>query len=318
MNSGKSRNTSPPEERFAKESITWVGTGNMGFPMVSNLIASGWPVTVYNRTPERARPLLEAGGRMAGSLSEAISNHRIVVTMLQDDEAVRTVCESPSGILDGLVEGGIHISMGTLSPTFVEKLTRQHAQKKQTLVSAPVFGRPDRAQSATLTIVTAGPKKTLELLDPLFRALGSTLYQVGENPAQANWVKILGNFTLGGLLETLAETLSLSRKVGIPPETLVEILNTALYRSPVFQNYGNLMARESYQPAGFHLKLGLKDMRLVSTEADRLEVPLPLADLLRSGFLAGVNRGYGEWDWSALSRVRDEDAGSIPDHDSGY
>lgn len=300
-----------------KEPVGWIGTGNMGFPMVSNLIGAGWPVAVFNRTPERARPLEKAGASLASTLSEALSRRRIVVTMLQDDEAVRSVCESPSGILDGLMAGGIHIVMGTLSPTYVETLARQHAERGQTLVSAPVFGRPDRAQSATLTIIAAGPEKVLDALDPLFRTLGSTLFRVGENPERANWIKILGNFTLGGLMETLAETLSLARRAGVPPESLIEILNTALYHSPVFRNYGNLMAREAYQPAGFYMRLGLKDMRLVSREADRLEVPLPMADILRSGFLAGLNRGYGEWDWSALGRVRDEDAGVRPGQDTG-
>lgn len=309
MNEEHFASTPLQEKNETKEPVLWVGTGNMGFPMVSNLLKAGWPVTVFNRTPERAKPLEKAGASLASTINEALPHHRIVTTMLADDRAVQSVCEAPGGILDTLAEGGIHIVMGTLSPSYVEILAKKHAERGQTLVSAPVFGRPDRAESATLTVVTAGPKETLDRLFPFFHSLGSTVFRAGENPSQANWVKILGNFTLGGLLETLAETISLSRRVGIPPEILVEILDTALYHSPVFRSYGTLMAEESYQPAGFWMRLGLKDVRLVSSEADRLEVPLPLADILRSGFLTGINRGYGEWDWSALGRVRDEDAG---------
>ncbi|MHB1605071.1 MAG: NAD(P)-dependent oxidoreductase [Leptospirales bacterium] len=313
MNGKRPTSTPIQENEAPKEPILWVGTGHMGFPMVSHLLRGGWPVTVFNRTQERARELEKEGARLASTMNEALSRHRLVVTMLADDDAVRSVCEAPDGILDGLPAGGIHIVMGTLSPSYVESLEKQHAGRGHTLLSATVFGRPEKAQSASLTIVTAGPGKVLDTLLPFFQTLGSSIFRVGDRPDQANWIKILGNFTLGGLLETLAETLSLARRAGISPEKLIEILDTALYNSPVFRNYGSLMSRGSYQPAGFLMRHGLKDVRIASKEADQMEVPLPLADILRSGLLAGINRGYGEWDWSALGRVRDEDAGVHPE-----
>ena len=296
------------------EQVAWIGTGNMGFPIAENLLKNGWDLSVTNRSIERAEPLVHFGAKIAPSVGEAVSGRGIAATLLSDDEAVRTVAEGPGGLIENLPPGGIHISFSTLSPGFVEQLARRHAEKGQILVAAPVFGRPDRAKAATLTIVTAGPARVLDRLEPLFRAIGSEVFRVGDEPWKANWVKILGNFTLGGILETLAETLALSRRVDLSPALMVEILDTALYRSPVIRNYGTLMAEEAFEPAGFRMRLGLKDINLVATAAAKLDIPLPLADLVRNGFMSGLHRGYENLDWSALSKVRAEDAG-VESHD---
>ena len=292
-----------------KKTLAWIGLGNMGLPMARNLHRKGHHVTGYNRTPEKARDLSALGFKVFSSIREALSGQSIVATMLSDDPSVRSVCEGASGLFELLPPKGIHLSFSTLSPTFVEEMTQEHERRGQILISCPVFGRPDRADAATLTIVTAGDREVLALMEDLFQALGSDLFHVGDRPSKANWVKILGNFTLGGLLETLSESLSLGERAGINPETLVEILDTALYHSPVFRGYGNLMATEKWDPAGFRMKLGLKDIRLVLKESDALEVSLPLADLIHSGFISGIHRGYGELDWSALKKVRADDSG---------
>ena len=292
-----------------KKTVAWIGLGNMGLPMARNLHRKGHHVRGYNRTPEKARELSALGVQVFPSITEAISGQSIVATMLSDDQSVRSVLEGASGLFELLPPKGIHLSFSTLSPTFVEEMTQEHERRGQVLISCPVFGRPDRADAATLTIVTAGDPDVLASIDDLFRSLGSDLFHVGDRPSKANWVKILGNFTLGGLLETLSESLSLGERAGINPKTLVEILDTALYHSPVFRGYGNLMATENWDPAGFRMKLGLKDIRLVLKESDALEVALPLADLIHSGFIAGINRGYGDLDWSALKKVRADDSG---------
>lgn len=292
------------------EPLAWIGTGNMGFPMAENLLKNQWDLAVTNRSIERAEPLARLGAKLSKSVGEAVAGRAVAATLLSDDEAVRVVAEGPGGLLERLPKGGIHISFSTLSPGFVEDLANRHEERGQILVAAPVFGRPDRAKAATLTIVTAGPAAVLDRLEPLFKSVGSNVFRVGDEPWKANWVKILGNFTLGGLLETLAETLALARRVDLPPAFMVDILDTALYRSPVIRNYGTLMAEEAYEPAGFRMRLGLKDLNLVATAASKLEVPLPLADLVRDGFMAGLHRGYENFDWSALAKVRAEDAGA--------
>ncbi|MHB1564526.1 MAG: NAD(P)-dependent oxidoreductase [Leptospirillum sp.] len=294
---------------MGKQTLAWIGLGNMGLPMATNLHRGGYLVTGYNRSPEKARSLSEEGAKVAPSIRETMEGQQIVATMLSDDQSVRSVCEGEEGLLNLLPPKGIHLSFSTLSPSFVHDLTHEHARRGQILISCPVFGRPDRAQSGTLTIVTAGPPDLLASMEELFKTLGSTLFHAGDTPSKANWVKILGNFTLGGLLETLAEALSLGDRVGVDPKMLVEILDTALYHSPVFRNYGNLMAGENFTPAGFRMKLGLKDIRLVLKESDQLDVSLPLADILHAGFISGIHRGYGDLDWSALMKVRADDAG---------
>ena len=297
------------EKTMEKKTLAWIGLGNMGLPMARNLHRGGHLVTAYNRTPEKALDLSRDGVTVVSSIREVMAGQSIVGTMLSDDQSVRSVCEGASGLFELLPAEGIHLSFSTLSPTFVEELTQEHERRGQILVSCPVFGRPDRAHEGTLTIVCAGRGDVLASMENLFKALGSNIFNAGDRPFMANWVKILGNFTLGGVLETLAEALSLGDRVGVDPKMLVEILDTALYHSPVFRGYGNLMAEEKWDPAGFRMKLGLKDIRLVLKESDRLDVSLPLADVIHSGFISGVHRGYGDLDWSALMKVRADDAG---------
>jgi 3-hydroxyisobutyrate dehydrogenase-like beta-hydroxyacid dehydrogenase len=288
--------------------IAFVGLGNMGAPMARNLLRAGHEVTVYNRSREKAEQLASDGARLAASACEAVAGCEAAISMLADDIAVRGTVFGHDGFIQKLPVRAIHVSSSTISVELSKHLAEYHSRFGQGYIAAPVLGRPDAAEARKLWIIAAGPEGLIERCRPLFDALGRGLSVVGREPWQANMVKIAANFTLASMLETLGEAAALMRKTGISVHQFNEIANN-LFQSPVYANYSKLIADEKYEPAGFRLKLGLKDVGLALAAAGAEAVPMPLASLLRDHYLEAVARGYGEQDWSAVARVAAGNAG---------
>jgi 3-hydroxyisobutyrate dehydrogenase-like beta-hydroxyacid dehydrogenase len=229
--------------------------------------------------------------------------------MLSDDAAVEAAVLGDSGLLAGLEKGALHVSSSTLSVALSERLAEAHAKAGQRYVAAPVFGRPEAAEAKQLWVVAAGAKADVERCRPLLEALGRGLSVLGERAPSANVVKLSGNFLIASMIEALGESFALARKSGVEPQVFLELFQSVFARSPIFERYAVLIANEQYEPAGFKLRLGLKDMRLVLEAAGAAEVPMPLASLLRDHYLGGVAQGRGDLDWSALGALAAERAG---------
>ena len=285
----------------------FIGLGNMGQPMARNLLKAGHEAIVYNRTRDRAEALRSDGARVASTPAEACAGE-IVFTMLADDTAVEQVLFGDRGILQAL-NRGLHVSLSTVSVALAKRMAQIHSGKGQQYISAPVFGRPEAAAAAKLVIVAAGPAVSVERCRPLLEAMGQKIFVPSDEPWKANAIKLTGNFMLASMLETLGEAVAMMRKSEIDPKLFLEIVNGNLFRSPVYENYGRIIAEQKFEPAGFKMRLGLKDVRLALAAADAAEVPMPLASLLHDRFLSGVARGYGDIDWAGLAKVVAEDAG---------
>jgi len=288
--------------------IGFVGLGNMGSGMAMNLLKAGHELTVYNRTAEKAKPLLQEGARAAASPGEA-SRADVVFTMVADDHALESVTFGESGILANLRPGSVHISCSTISVALSQKLTAAHQQHNQRFISAPVFGRPEAAEAAKLFVVVAGPNEAVERCTPLFDAIGQRAFRFGEQPSVANLIKLSGNFLIASVLESLGEAMALVSKAGIDQHEYLDFLTSTLFAAPVYKTYGGIIADKKFQPAGFAAPLGLKDVRLTLAAGEQFRVPLPLASLIRDRFLALLARGGDSLDWSAISQIAAEDSG---------
>lgn len=285
----------------------FVGLGSMGRPMATSLLRAGHELTVFNRTRSRAEELAGEGARVADSPAEAARAAEVLITMLADDHAVEEV--TFNGVIGGLARGAIHVSMSTISVACSKRLAAAHRAAGQCYIAAPVFGRPEAAAAAKLWVVAAGPPGEIERCRPLFDAIGRDVFVVGDEPSAANVVKLAGNFMLASMLETLGEAVALARKSGVDARRFIEIMTGTLFKSPAYETYGKLIAEERFEPAGFRLRLGLKDVNLALDAAEGAAVPMPLASLIRDHLLSAIARGYGDKDWSALSRVIAENAG---------
>ncbi|HTD70086.1 MAG TPA: NAD(P)-dependent oxidoreductase [Gemmatimonadales bacterium] len=297
--------------------ISFIGLGSMGLPMARHLLQAGYELTVYNRTRARADQIKQFNPVVADSPAAAGRDAEVLVTMVADDAALEDVMLGAHGALATLPRGAIHVSMSTISPALARRLAELHKAAGQTYVAAPVFGRPEAAEAKKLWIVAAGAPEALERCRPVLEAMGQGVTVTGDDPPRANVIKLAGNFLLAAAIEAMGEAFALARKYGVAPAELLDIVNGRLFRSPIYENYGKLIAEERYEPAGFKLKYGLKDIRLALGAADEVAAPMPLASLIRDRYLSGVARGWTEIDWAGLARIAAADAGLSPPRSPG-
>jgi 3-hydroxyisobutyrate dehydrogenase-like beta-hydroxyacid dehydrogenase len=243
-------------------------------------------------------------GEPGGAFGEAL------VSMLADDGAVRDVILG-SGMLARAPRGGIHVNMATISVALTEELTEEHRRRGLHYVAAPVFGRPEAAAARQLNIVAAGDGAALDRVQPLLDAIGQRTWRLGEEPREAAAAKLAGNFLIAAAIECMGEAVVMAERYGVRPAALLEILGNTLFAAPVYRNYGALIAARRYEPAGFRLELGLKDVRLALDAGESARTPMPVASLLRDHLLEAIARGDGERDWSALAEVARRHAGEM-------
>jgi 3-hydroxyisobutyrate dehydrogenase-like beta-hydroxyacid dehydrogenase len=293
---------------LADMKIAFIGLGRMGMGMARNLLRAGHTVSAYNRSTEKAVALADAGAVVASSPADACQNAEVVMTMVADDQAVEEIVFGSEGIASAMRNHCIHISNSTISTALARRLTAEHASRNQGYLSAPVFGRPEAAETKNLLVVAAGPSELVERCRPLFDAIGRQTFVVGTEPWQANVAKVCGNFLIISVIEALGEAYATLRKAGVAPLAFLEIM-TALLGSQVVANYGRIIAQEQFEPAGFALKLGLKDVRLVLAAAEECSAPMPLASLVHDHLLSALAQGQGEMDWSSMTQVVARNAG---------
>jgi len=280
----------------------------MGMGMARNLLRAGHSLAVYNRSRAKAEALANEGVRVASSPADACQDAEAVMTMVADDEALQQIVFGNVGIASAMTKSFIHLSHSTISTALARRLTAEHAQRMQGYLSAPVFGRPEAAETKNLLVVAAGPSELVDRCRPLFDAIGRQTFVVGTEPWQANAAKLCGNFLIASVLEGLGEAYATLRKAGVAPQAFLEIMN-ALFGSPVIANYGKIIAHEQFEPAGFALQLGLKDACLVLATAEECAAPMPLANLVHDHLLSALAQGQGDLDWSSMTQVIARNAG---------
>ena len=291
--------------------IGFIGLGQMGSAMATNLLKAGHAVTLFNRSHEKLRPLVELGAQAAASIADACRGE-LVVTMLADDTAVADVAFKNEGIVNVLPRDAIHLSMSTISVALSKRLHEAHAVAGQQFVAAPVFGRPDAAAAAKLYIVAAGSPAAVRTCQPLFDVLGQKTFPIGTEPSSANLVKLSGNFLLAAAIEALGEAIALVDKADIDPSVFVELLTSSLFNAPAYKTYGGLIAESRFEPAHFAAPLGFKDINLALAAAETLRVPMPLGSLLHDRFLRLLAEGGERLDWAAIGGLAARDAGKEP------
>jgi 3-hydroxyisobutyrate dehydrogenase-like beta-hydroxyacid dehydrogenase len=289
--------------------VAFIGLGNMGRHMARNLLRAKHDVTVWNRTLAKAEEHRALGARVAKSPGEAAKEAEAVITMLADDAAVESAVLHSGGVMESLPAKSAHISMSTISVALSKKLTEEHHKRGHKYITAPVFGRPEAAEAAKLFVAVAGDSDAVEYCKPLLEAMGQRVFVMGDKPEMANVVKLSGNFLIASVIECLGEAIALARKYGVDPHQYVEFLTNSLFAAPVYKTYGGLIADEKYRPAGFKIRLGLKDLKLALAAAESVDTPLPVGSMIRDHLLTAIARGMEDMDWSATAKLAAENAG---------
>jgi 3-hydroxyisobutyrate dehydrogenase-like beta-hydroxyacid dehydrogenase len=291
------------------ETLGFIGAGNMGEPIAANLLRAGFGLRVYNRTAAKAAPLVAKGAAQVASEGEVAQAGGIVLTMLADDRAVEEVALREHSFVERLGAGGIHISVSTIAPATARRLAEHHAKHRVEYIAAPVFGRPEAAAAARLWICTSGAATAKQRVQPILTAISQGIFDFGEDYGAANVVKLCGNFLIASAIEAMAESQALARKNGVDPKALVEMFGKTLFACPIYQGYGKQIAEQRFEPAGFRLALGLKDIQLALQTGASSSVPMPIASVLRDRWLESVAKGRADMDWTAVALAVAEDAG---------
>ena len=289
--------------------VGFLGLGAMGSAMANNLLEAGNELHVWNRTAANAEPLAKLGAHVAKTPRE-LARVEAALAMFADDDAFRASVFD-SGLFDALSVETVFVNLATVSVAFARETAQRFRERGIAYVAAPVLGRPDAAAQAKLNILAAGEDAAIARVQPLLDAMGQKTWRIGNDPADANVVKIAANFMIVSAIETMGEAFALARGNGVAPSILLEVIsNVALFASPLYKNYGAQIVEERFDP-GFRLVLGLKDVRLALAAGDAAHAPLPFASVLRDNMLEAIAAGDGERDWSALARVAQRRAGQL-------
>jgi 3-hydroxyisobutyrate dehydrogenase-like beta-hydroxyacid dehydrogenase len=281
--------------------VSFIGLGQMGTPIALNLLKHGIELSVYNRTKEKVEPLIEAGAKVLEKPSDAFNYSSIVFSMVANDDALHAITEGSEGLLTNAHQGCIHVSLSTVSPETIEKLTLKHQEKEAHLISATVFGRPDVAARQALWICMAGNEEAKKQVEPFLHMIGQKIQDFGPDAQSANIVKISGNFLILSVIEMLSEAFALLEKNGINPELFLSFMTETLFPSPVFRTYGKIIANQTFSPPGFKMLLGIKDLNLFLSSSEKVFLNPLFANMLKDRFLESIEKGREDLDWSAIS-----------------
>lgn len=288
--------------------IGFLGLGTMGLAMAGNLLRAGYPVRAWNRSADAVAAWVRQGGQGAASPGEAVQDAEVVISMLADDAATRSVVVE-GGVLAAMAPGAIHANMATVSLALARELATLHGAAGHHYVAAPVLGRVNVAEAGKLNILAAGESAALARLAPLFAVLGQKTWVMGEQPEQANVAKLAANFMIAAAIEAMGEAAALVQGHGVAREDFLAMVTQTVFAVPAYQGYGAAIAGQHFEPPGFKLRLGLKDVALAQAAGDAARIPLPLASLLKDNHLDSLAHGEGDWDWAALARVAARRAG---------
>ena len=281
--------------------IGFIGLGAMGAGIAGSLLRAGHDVVAWNRSPEPVAALVALGARAARTPADTLQSE-VLFSMLANDAALHDV-GLDGAALDEAAAGLVHCNMATVSLDTARAMTAAHAARGLGYVAAPVFGRPNVAAQGQLLVVAAGAAGALETLKPLLGAVGRRVEIVGDWPEQAILFKIAGNFMIVSVVEALGEAFALLRKGGVDHARFQEVMASSLFAAPLYQSYGKLIVDAAFDPPGFRLVLGLKDVNLARSAAAELGSFMPLGDLMHDTLEAAIAGGWGERDLTAAAAL---------------
>jgi len=269
-----------------REKIGFIGLGNMGHPMAKNLESAGFPLTVYNRTAEKADDF-RAKSKVSDTLKDLVENTDVIFTMLTNDEAFREVYEE---VLKHNITGKLFIDMSTVSPEISNEMGTALKIKEASFLDAPVAGSTKPAAEGTLIIMVGGEEKDVERASPYLEKLGKQIKHLGKN-GKGLAAKLSVNYFISALYQGLAETILFSDRLGIERIDMLEIINESASGSGATKVKTPMLIDEDYKPA-FSLDLMLKDILL----AKNAGADFPLTQTLIETYQSAQNAGFGKDD----------------------
>lgn len=280
--------------------IALLGVGTMGAGMAANWLKKGFPLTIWNRTPARAEPLVAEGATIAATPREAAEGADIVVAMVADDDASRAVWLGPTGALESAKPGAILIESSTLSPDWVRELAGKAEERGCRFLDAPVGGSRSAAAAGQLIFFVGGDAETVEAARPAMEAVALSVNHVGATGAGATW-KLVNNMLIAIQTAGLAEALAFARKSGFAPEQISALIGASAAASPIVQLKLPRMIEGEFDETDFALTLMHKDARYAVALAENLGAPHDMIAAAEAAFARAEAKGLGMKDFAAVA-----------------
>ncbi len=280
------------------ERVGFVGLGIMGGPMAQNILKAGFPLTVWNRTPQRAEPLAAAGATVAESPQAVGAAADIIVTMVTASEDVRQVVLDENGIIHGAKPGAVVVDMSTISPQVTREIAAALAAKGIHMLDAPVSGGDVGARNATLSIMVGGEAEVVERVRPVFEAMGKKITHIGPNGA-GQTCKLVNQILVVGNNLAMAEALVFAQAAGVDVGRVVEAVSGGAAGSWQLSNLGPRVLKRDFAP-GFSIANQQKDLRLAIEAADAMHLPLFSTTTAHNLFRVLESEGLSELGTQAL------------------
>jgi 3-hydroxyisobutyrate dehydrogenase-like beta-hydroxyacid dehydrogenase len=283
------------------QKVGFIGLGLMGGPMAENVARAGYPLTVFNRSAEKAGPLLELGAALADSPRGVAQNSEVVVTMLSNASAVRSVLEGEEGLVAGAPEGMVLIDMSTLSPAESRSNAAFLNAHGIEMLDAPVYGSTGPAREGTLGIMVGGDEKLFESQRELLSVMGKNIFFMGGQ-GSGSTIKLCFNLMVAAQVTSLAEAMVLAMKAGLDLKQVGEVITSSGINSGLIERKVENIVTGSYAPA-FPLKHMHKDLGLMVSTSIDLDASLPATGLTHQLYTAARASGFAEEDFSAIYKV---------------
>lgn len=280
------------------EPVGFIGLGNMGSKMVERLLKAGYPVIGYNRTKEKAIPLIRLGMQWADYPIDVVKVCYITLMSLTDDKAILAIMESEHGILPALTNGKLLVDMSTVSPNLSRSIANKVAGNHAYMFDAPVSGNPLMLEKGLVTIMVGGDHGNFLRVNPILESIGSKVFYVGEN-GQALVLKLAINISLAVQFYAFSEGMLLIQKSGIDMKQAIEIIQQSAMASPGIQQRAPYILTPPEIPL-FSIKLMQKDLLLALELGRQLGVPLLNTGITNEALTAACSQNLGEEDLSIL------------------
>lgn len=288
--------------------VGFIGLGNMGNPMATNLIKAGHELTVHDLRREAATNLLEMGAQWADTPKDTVPGNEVVFTSLPVPRDVEAVVLGENGILEGASPGSVYMDLSTNSPTAIRRIHSTCAQHGVTVLDAPVSGGVYGAAAATLAVMVGGEKEVYDRMKPTLDAIGSHVVYCG--PIGNGMVcKICNNLLSMGIGVLMTEALTLGVKAGVDLAVLADVIaNSSGGNRRLTEKFPRFLFKGNFQP-GFATALAAKDVRLATDLGREYGIPMELSNLIDQRHVEAMFRGWGPEDSDAVSKIQEEKAG---------
>jgi 3-hydroxyisobutyrate dehydrogenase-like beta-hydroxyacid dehydrogenase len=285
-------------EGAAGTRVALVGLGNMGQAVAERLLDAGYPLAVYNRTPERAEPLVARGARRLETAAGALRGNAVCLLSLADDDAVEAVTLGEGGVLDEPHRDSVLVDTSTISVAASEALASRAAERGVRYLRAPFSGNPTAVRAGNAVLFVSGPRDTADEVEPLLRAIAPTVRYVGDGEL-ARVLKLVLQVMIGGTVALLAEGIVLGEAAGLERRTLLEAIRSSVVGSTFVEYKSEPLLRDDYT-ATFTTAMMGKDVELVLDLARTADVELPLTHELHDLLEAACEHGHADQDFSSL------------------